>query len=96
MSSIVLQPNAVEVPSISSHIKKASQIGAVESVKAASDIYAPVSGTVMEVNAKLESEPSLLNTSPYEEGWIAKIKLDDVSEFEALMDHEAYKKHTAE
>jgi glycine cleavage system H protein len=57
-------------------------------------VYAPVTGTVVEVNGALVDEPSLLNTSPYEEGWIAKIKLADEKEIDALMDEEAYKKHT--
>jgi glycine cleavage system H protein len=57
-------------------------------------VYAPVTGTVVEVNGALVDEPSLLNTSPYEQGWIAKIKLADEKQIDALMDEEAYKKHT--
>ena len=62
----------------------------VESVKAASDIYAPVSGEVVEVNEALDDSPELVNESPFEDAWIAKIKLSDASELDKLMDADAY------
>ncbi|KAI3622819.1 glycine dehydrogenase [Moniliophthora roreri] len=67
------------------------QIGAVESVKAASDIYAPVSGTIEEINETLSSEPGLLNKSPEEKGWLCRIKLSDPTEMDKLMTEEEYK-----
>ena len=67
----------------------------VESVKAASEIYAPVSGTVTDVNLALQAEPGLINTAPDAAGWIYKIAIDDASELDSLMDTAAYAKHTA-
>ena len=67
----------------------------VESVKAASEIYAPVSGKVAEVNAALSGEPGLINTSPDGEGWIYKLEIADPAELDDLMDADAYAKHTA-
>eukprot|EP00842_Homolaphlyctis_polyrhiza_P005918 jgi/Hompol1/6327/HPOL_002249-RA len=83
----------VEAPSVGTVLKVKDTLSAVESVKAASDVYAPVSGEVVEVNAALADEPSLINSSPYEKGWIAKIKLSDESQFQKLMDEAAYAKH---
>jgi glycine cleavage system H protein len=65
----------------------------IESVKAASDIYAPVSGEIVEVNEALSSDPGLLNRDPYLGGWIFKIKSSNPAETEALMNAEAYRKH---
>lgn len=70
------------------------QIGAVESVKAASDIYSPVTGQIKSVNDKLGDEPGLLNKSPEENGWLCKIQLTNPAEFQQLLDEEAYKKLT--
>jgi len=81
----------VELPQIGKDIKAGDQIGAVESVKAAADIYAPVSGVVEEVNTKLGGKPSLLNQSPGDEGWLCKVKVTNPSEIEALMSEDAYK-----
>ena len=66
-------------------------IAVVESVKAASDIYAPVKGTVLEVNKALESNPALINTDPYGEGWIYVLKIEDPAALEGLKDAAAYK-----
>ncbi|TPX34164.1 hypothetical protein SmJEL517_g03095 [Synchytrium microbalum] len=85
-----------ELPGVGKVYAEKDQMGAVESVKAASDIYAPVSGTVVEANKALEKEPTLLNNSPYEEGWIAKIKISKPSEFDSLMDEKAYTAHCDE
>ncbi|KAJ3269235.1 hypothetical protein HDV01_001642 [Terramyces sp. JEL0728] len=84
----------IEVPSIGDAVKEKDQIGAVESVKAASDIYSPVSGEIVEINEKLQENPGLINTSPYVDGWIAKIKLSNEGELDALMDEKAYEEHT--
>ncbi|KAF8203592.1 glycine cleavage H-protein-domain-containing protein [Pholiota molesta] len=81
----------VELPVVGTSFSKGDQIGAVESVKAASDIYAPVSGVVEEINVNLSSEPGLLNKSAEEKGWLCKIKLTDPSELEGLMTEEQYK-----
>ncbi|KAJ3101306.1 hypothetical protein HDU96_010060 [Phlyctochytrium bullatum] len=86
----------VELPEVGKTVGKKDNIGAVESVKAASDIYAPISGEVVESNAALADEPSLINQSPYEKAWIAKIKLSNPEEVEALMDEAAYEKHTTD
>ncbi|KAI0673499.1 glycine cleavage H-protein-domain-containing protein [Trametes maxima] len=83
----------VELPATGSEIAQGDQIGAVESVKAASDIFAPISGTVEEINEKLNDQPGLLNKSPEEKGWLCKIKVSDPSELDKLMTEEEYKKH---
>ncbi|ESK87878.1 glycine dehydrogenase [Moniliophthora roreri MCA 2997] len=81
----------VELPTKGSEVVQGDQIGAVESVKAASDIYAPVSGTIEEINEILSSEPGLLNKSPEEKGWLCRIKLSDPTEMDKLMTEEEYK-----
>ncbi|KAF8973989.1 glycine cleavage H-protein-domain-containing protein [Flammula alnicola] len=81
----------VELPAVGTTFAQGDQIGAVESVKAASDIYAPVSGTVEEINENLSSEPGLLNKSAEDKGWLCKIKLSDPSEVDKLMTEEEYK-----
>ncbi|KAG1761897.1 glycine cleavage H-protein-domain-containing protein [Suillus occidentalis] len=81
----------VELPAVGSKVSKGDQIGAVESVKAASDIYAPVSGVVTEVNEVLNSEPGLLNRSPEEKGWLCKIRLSAPEEMNELLALESYK-----
>ncbi|KAJ3105258.1 hypothetical protein HDU97_008281 [Phlyctochytrium planicorne] len=86
----------IELPEVGKVVAKKENIGAVESVKAASDIYAPISGEVVESNSALADEPSLINSSPYEKAWIAKIKISNESELSGLLDEAAYAKHTAE
>ncbi|KAG1783875.1 glycine cleavage H-protein-domain-containing protein [Suillus placidus] len=81
----------VELPAVGSKVVKGDQIGAVESVKAASDIYAPISGIVTEVNEVLNSEPGLLNRSPEDKGWLCKIKLSAPEEMNELLTLESYK-----
>ncbi|KAK4052943.1 glycine cleavage system H-protein subunit [Microbotryomycetes sp. JL221] len=83
----------VELPAQHTTIAQGEQIGAVESVKAASDIFAPVSGEVSEVNEALSDSPDLLNKSAEQDGWLAKIKLSNPSEFEQLLSQEAYQAH---
>ncbi|KAJ7070963.1 glycine cleavage H-protein-domain-containing protein [Mycena amicta] len=81
----------VELPAVGTEVAQGDQIGAVESVKAASDIYAPVSGTIEEVNEALSSQPGLLNKSPDDQGWLCKIKLTAPVEMDKLLTEEAYK-----
>lgn len=85
----------VELPSVGRKLKKGDEAAVVESVKAASEIYSPASGTVIEVNLGLTSEPGLINSSPDSDGWIFKLSLDNPSELDSLMDDAAYAKHTA-
>ncbi len=86
----------VELPDAGREVKKAENISTVESVKAASDIYAPLSGKVKESNDALEAHPELVNESPYEKGWICRIEITDSSETGDLMDDEAYEKYLKE
>lgn len=79
-----------EVPVAGAVIKKGGDAAVVESVKAASDVYAPVSGTVVEGNGALDGDPALVNTDPEGEGWFFKLTLSDPSELESLMDEAAY------
>lgn len=81
----------VELPEVGSVIDKGKDAAVVESVKAASDVYAPISGEVMESNEALEEDPALVNTSPEETGWFFKMTIGDRSELEGLMDAKAYK-----
>ncbi|WRT68085.1 glycine cleavage system H protein [Kwoniella shivajii] len=83
----------VELPGQGAEVAQGDSIGAVESVKAASDIYAPVSGIIEEINETLADQPGLLNKAPQGDGWLCKLKLSDPSEFEALLNAEAYKAH---
>ncbi|GGD67571.1 glycine cleavage system protein GcvH [Croceicoccus mobilis] len=81
----------VELPDAGSTVKKGDSVSVVDSVKAASDVYTPVSGEVTEVNPKLEDEPELVNSSAETDGWLFKIALSDASELESFMDEAAYK-----
>lgn len=81
----------VETPQAGTRLAKGAEAGVVESVKAASDVYAPISGTVTEGNTALEDEPELVNSSPEEDGWFFKLTVADASELEGLMDEAAYK-----
>lgn len=85
----------IELPEPGSQLTQFGTFGVVESVKAVSDLYAPVSGTVTEVNEALREAPELLNSDPFGEGWIARVELGDTSELDALMDAEAYDAETA-
>jgi glycine cleavage system H protein len=80
-----------EVPATGATLKKGGDAAVVESVKAASDVYAPVSGTVIEGNDALEGDPALVNSDPEGEGWFFKLTLSDTSELDSLMDANAYK-----
>lgn len=81
----------VELPEVGTIIEKGKDAAVVESVKAASDVYAPISGEVMEANSALEDDPSLVNTSPEEDGWFFKMTIADRSQLDGLMDGAAYK-----
>jgi len=85
----------VELPEVGSKLDQGQEAGTVESVKAASEVYAPVSGEVVEVNDALEDEPGKVNSDPFGEGWFYKIKLSDAGELDKLMDEAAYEKHVA-
>lgn len=85
----------VELPNVGKKLKKGDEAAVVESVKAASEIYAPVSGTVIEVNAALAGEPGLINQAADGDGWIFKLTIDNAAELDALMDATAYATHTA-
>ncbi|MQM19056.1 hypothetical protein Taro_052056 [Colocasia esculenta] len=86
----------VELPEVGANVTKGNSFGAVESVKATSDINSPVSGKVVEVNGKLSESPGLVNGSPYENGWIIKVELSDPAEVNSLMDSERYTKFCEE
>ena len=86
----------VELPEVGAEVTAGKAFGVVESVKAVSDIYAPVSGTVEEVNEELPDAPEVINTSPYGDGWLIKIRMSDPGELDELMDAPAYQDHIAE
>jgi glycine cleavage system H protein len=83
----------VELPEVGRRVKKGDETAVVESVKAASEIYAPASGTITEVNDALTGEPGLINAAAAAAGWIFKLTLDDPTELNALMDDAAYASH---
>ena len=85
----------VDMPEVDDEVKAGQEFGAVESVKAASDLNSPVSGTVVEVNEALDDEPGLVNKDPYA-NWIIKVQLSDASELDSLMNAEAYKNFIGE
>ena len=82
----------VELPEVGRQYKKGEVVGVVESVKAAADMYMPVSGEVVEVNATLKDDPSLANSDPLGNGWFFKVHITDMGEFDQLMDPPAYDK----
>ncbi|MCW8892634.1 MAG: glycine cleavage system protein GcvH [Deltaproteobacteria bacterium] len=80
----------VELPEVGDILEAGKSFGVVESVKAVSDVYAPVSGEVVEINEELPDEPEVLNNSPYEDGWMIKLKLSEAITLEGFMDATAY------
>ena len=80
----------VELPDLR-EVASADAVAVVESVKAASDIYAPLNGEIIEINTDLVSDPSKVNTQPYEGGWIFKMRLSDLSQMDSLMDADSYR-----
>jgi glycine cleavage system H protein len=81
----------VELPEVDDEFDKGDQLGVVESVKAAGDVYTPMSGTVVAVNDALEDAPELVNEDPFGEGWLVRLAPSDPDEWETLLDVEAYK-----
>ena len=86
----------VELPAVGTEVTTGKAFGVVESVKAVSDVYAPVSGTIEEINEELPDAPEIINTSPYGDGWMIKIRMSDPGELDGLMDAAAYQAHLAE
>lgn len=86
----------MELPAVGSQISQGTTFGEVESVKAVSDLYSPVSGEVVEVNEQLPDDLAVLSEDPFGKGWMIKVKLEDPSSVESMMDRAAYEKHCAE
>ncbi|EDO49338.1 predicted protein, partial [Nematostella vectensis] len=86
----------VQLPEVGDKFSMEEEFGALESVKAASDLYSPTSGKITEINSQLEEDPSLINKSPYGDGWIVKMELSNPSELDDLLDEEAYKELVAQ
>jgi glycine cleavage system H protein len=86
----------VELPEIGRRVEQGKEAAVVESVKAASEVYAPVSGEVVEVNEVLADDPARVNADPIGEGWFIKLRLDDAKQLDTLMDEEAYKRFVEE
>ena len=82
----------VEIETLNQKIEHGEVFGTVEAVKTVSDLFMPISGEIIEINEKLESQPELINNDPYGEGWMVKIKYDDVSQFDQLLDLNSYEK----
>ena len=85
-----------EAPEVGATVTKDQAYAEVESVKAVSDVIAPLSGEVLEVNQKAVDEPETINEAPYGEGWLVRIRLADAAEFDALLDPDAYRAYIAE
>ena len=81
----------VELPKVGAKFKKHDVFGTIEAVKAVSELYAPVGGEVLEINGRLDAEPALVNTEPYENGWMIKLRMTDESERSGLLDAAGYK-----
>ena len=84
----------VEIETLNETIEMSDVFGTVEAVKPVSDLFMPIAGEIIEINDKLESEPELVNTDPYGEGWMVKIKYDDVSQLDSLLDLDGYESIT--
>ncbi|ARD47469.1 glycine cleavage system protein H [Sporosarcina sp. P37] len=86
----------VELPQVGDQLKSDEPFGSVESVKTVSELYAPLTGKVVEVNENLEDSPELVNESPYEDAWMVVVEIEDKAELDALMTAEQYEEMTAE
>ena len=86
----------VELPKPGTKFGKHDVFGTIEAVKAVSELFSPVAGEVVEVNARLDGEPALVNTAPYDDGWMVKIRISNPSEKNELLNAEAYKAHLGE
>ena len=84
----------IELPKVGARYKRHDVFGTIEAVKAVSELFSPVSREILEINARLDAEPALINTSPYGDGWMIRMRLSDESEKSALMDAAAYKAKT--
>ena len=85
----------VELPAENKTVNKGDELCVVESVKSVSEIYAPLSGTVVKVNKSLEDSPEIINTSPYDDGWLVELKIHDKADLDQLLDAQGYKKATS-
>ena len=86
----------VELPKASAQFKQRDVFGTIEAVKAVSELYSPVTGTIVEANKSLEGDPALVNRDPYGKGWMVKVKVKDSKELEGLLRADAYAKHVGE
>ncbi|MDB6096253.1 MAG: glycine cleavage system protein [Francisellaceae bacterium] len=87
---------SIELPEVGTKLNAGDEVGSIESVKAAMDIYSPLSGTIIAINEDLLEAPTLINKDPYGDGWLYKIKMVDIQEFSELMDAKAYKNYLRE
>lgn len=86
----------VDLPEVGLKVSAGDDVCVLESVKAAADVFTPVSGVIVEVNEELDESPGLVNTDPYQDGWLYKIELKDVVEYDELLDKAAYKEYVME
>jgi len=86
----------IELPTLGKTIHQGEEAAVIESVKAASEVYAPLAGEIVEINEKLQSEPALVNADPTGKGWFLKLKLTDPSAYDSLMDEASYRAHLKE
>lgn len=86
----------VELPAAGDSFDRMASFGTIEAVKAVSDLFSPVSGEIVEVNSALDDDPSLVNSDPYGDGWMVKIRVSDASELDQLMDAAGYASHVGE
>lgn len=86
----------VELPEVGTEVEANNTFGVVESVKAVSDLFAPVTGVVVEANTTLEDEPELVNSEPYEDGWMIRVEMKDESELNDLLEADSYRAYTEE
>ena len=86
----------VEIETLDEELDKGEAFGTIEAVKTVSDLFMPVSGTVIELNEILESDPEVINKDPYGEGWLIKLKISNNSELDELLDHSSYSENIAE
>ena len=83
----------IEFPQIGEHISSGDLFGEIEAVKTVADLFAPVSGQIIEVNSSLEDSPNFINSDPYGSGWIIKVKINNLNEYNGLMSSDDYKEH---
>jgi glycine cleavage system H protein len=86
---------SVELPKIGDEVEAGETMGMIDSQKASSEVYAPVSGIIVEVNEILESDPGIINADPYEEGWLVRIEIEDIEQLDSLLTAEDYEEHVA-